>query len=167
MKQLYVHQFETEIGWFNLASSEKGLAIIDFPLKKSSHFGKLLKKHFGDYEIQKGGTENKKAEKQIKAYLSGKLKKFSLKIDLMGTAFQKKALMRVAQIPYGKVTTYGEIASRIGNPKGARAVGAANSHNLLPIVIPCHRVVASNGLGGYAGGLKLKKQLLQIEGITI
>ncbi len=76
-------------------------------------------------------------------------------------------LERVAAIPYGHTLTYGAIARAIGKPGAARAVGAANARNPLPLLIPCHRVVASNGLGGYGGGLAMKRRLLELEGLSL
>ncbi|MGH7888970.1 MAG: methylated-DNA--[protein]-cysteine S-methyltransferase, partial [Thermodesulfobacteriota bacterium] len=94
------------------------------------------------------------------------LKEFQTKLDLSsGTPFQISVWGELLKIPYGTVTTYGEIAKRVGNPDGARAVGNAVGANPLPIIVPCHRVVASNGLGGYSGGMEIKKSLLRTEGI--
>jgi O-6-methylguanine DNA methyltransferase len=96
-------------------------------------------------------------------YLEGKLQRFSLKLDLRTTPFRRRVLKEVAAIPYGEVKTYGEIALLAGKPKASRAVGSANACNPIPIVIPCHRVVAATGLGGFAGGVKMKKSLLEME----
>ena len=160
-KLLHVHQFKSPVGTIGLASTDKGLALIN--ITGAARFRERIRKSFKDYEIVSGGTENKKAEKQIKSYLAGRLKKFSLRLDLMATPFQRKVLKKVALIPYGKVTTYGAIARAAGNSKASRAVGMANSRNPLPIVIPCHRVVAADGPGGYGGGLSMKKRLLNLE----
>jgi len=160
-KSVHLHKFRTELGWFRLASTEKGLAIINFT--DPVGFKTDMKKRFGDYQVKAGGVMNKKAEKQIRSYLAGTLKKFSLKLDLDGTSFQRRVLGKVGSISYGKTITYGKIAASVGNSKAARAVGSVNAGNALPIVIPCHRVLAANGLGGYAGGLKLKKYLLNLE----
>ncbi len=85
-----------------------------------------------------------------------------------GTAFQRKVWKAIARIPFGKVKTYGEIAREIGSPNAARAVGAACGANPLPLFVPCHRVVASNGaLGGFSGGLGIKKKLLRLENVTL
>lgn len=160
-KTVYLHKFRTNLGWFRLASTEKGLAIINFT--DPDGFKSDVKNRFGDFLVKPGGSLNKKAEKQLKSYLSGKLKKFTLKLDLEGTPFQRRVLRKVGSVPYGKTITYGKIAASVGNSKAARAVGSVNAGNVLPIVIPCHRVLAANGLGGYAGGLKLKKFLLDLE----
>ena len=160
-KVVFIHKFKSKLGWFRLASTEKGLAIINFT--DPCGFKSEIKKRFGDFQVKAGGEANKKAEKQIVSYLTGKLKKFSLKLDIEGTSFQRQVLRKVGSIPYGKTNTYGKIAASVGNPKAARAVGSVNARNMIPIVIPCHRVLAVNGLGGYAGGLKLKRYLLNLE----
>ena len=163
MSKVYIHSFDTNIGKINTAATDKGLALLTLPAESKSYFNKKLKEIFPDYEILDGGKINKQTEKEIKAYLSGKLKKFRVKLDPMGTPFQSKVLKEVARIPYGKTKTYGQIAKLINNPGAFRAVGTANAQNRIPIIIPCHRVVALNGLGGYGGGLNLKKKLLNLE----
>ena len=105
---------------------------------------------------------------QLNAYFSGRLKSFDLKLAPSGTPFQLKVWYCLAEIPYGELTTYGAIAKMIGNPKAVRAVGGANARNPLPIVLPCHRVIGSNGtLTGFGGGLDLKKRLIALERGTI
>jgi O-6-methylguanine DNA methyltransferase len=167
MKELYFHSFESKIGPIFLAETGRGLARIQFGKISEKKFKSSLKRDYPDHTIASGGKENLKAEKQLKGYLNGKVKKFNLRLDIPGTGFQKTVLRKVKGIPYGKVKTYGEIAKSIGNPKASRAVGSANAKNRLPIVIPCHRVVGVSGPGGYAGGLKLKKKLLEIEGYDL
>ncbi|GBF34352.1 methylated-DNA--protein-cysteine methyltransferase [Desulfocucumis palustris] len=106
----------------------------------------------------------KEAARQLTSYLAGELKEFSLPLAPAGTAFMKKAWTSLCEIPYGKTATYKEIAVRIGAPDAARAVGLANNRNPIPIFIPCHRVIGSDGsLTGYRGGLELKKRLLDLE----
>ena len=107
-----------------------------------------------------------KAAGQLLEYFRGERKKFDLPLDPAGTAFQRKVWQELERIPFGTVATYGEIAARTGRPKGARAVGQANHCNPIPILIPCHRVVAAGGLlGGYGGGTALKIRLLELEGV--
>ncbi len=104
------------------------------------------------------------AAAQLGAYFRGELKEFDLKLNPRGTDFQKKVWGLLREIPLGQTITYGELAAKTGNPKASRAVGAANGKNPLPIVIPCHRVIGSNGkLTGFAGGLAAKKALLKLE----
>jgi methylated-DNA-[protein]-cysteine S-methyltransferase len=105
---------------------------------------------------------------QMKDYFAKKLKKFDVQLDLQGSEFQKKVWNELCRIPYGSMVSYGHIAQCVGNPKAARAVGSANHRNPLWIVVPCHRVVSSQGkLTGYAGGLDMKAHLLQLEGALL
>ena len=106
----------------------------------------------------------KRVARELAEYADGKREAFTFPIDPGGTAFDGLVWNALRRIPYGKTATYGQIARRIGKPSGARAVGAANGRNPIPIVVPCHRVVASGGkLGGYGGGLALKRRLLELE----
>jgi methylated-DNA-[protein]-cysteine S-methyltransferase len=116
-------------------------------------------------------TEDKKhpvlleAERQLNDYFAGKLRRFSLEFDPEGTDFQKEVWRALSTIPFGETRSYAEIARQIGRPKAVRAVGAANGRNPISIVVPCHRVIGSNGrLTGFAGGLQAKETLLALEG---
>ena len=102
--------------------------------------------------------------RQLEAYFAGELESFTLPLAPHGTPFQMEVWRRLCDIPYGQTISYGEMARRIGNPKASRAVGLANGSNPIPIVIPCHRVIGSNGkLTGYGGGLPIKEKLLALE----
>lgn len=104
-------------------------------------------------------------ERQLKEYFSGRRRTFDLKLDFVGTPFQRRVWKALLTIPYGETRSYGEIAKQIGKPTAARAVGAANGKNPVSIVAPCHRVVGSTGtLTGFAGGLDAKARLLALEG---
>ncbi|MEU8704592.1 methylated-DNA--[protein]-cysteine S-methyltransferase [Streptomyces sp. NPDC048565] len=106
--------------------------------------------------------------RQLAAYFAGELRDFSLALDWsLSSGFHREVLRELASgVPYGTVVGYGDLASRVGRPGGAQAVGAAMGSNPLPVVVPCHRVVESDGeLGGFGGGLETKRQLLAIEGI--
>jgi len=106
----------------------------------------------------------KKAAQQFDEYFDGKRKSFNLPLGLSGTDFQIKVWNALQNIPYGETISYGELATIIGNPKASRAVGMANNRNPIPIIIPCHRVIGHDGsLTGYAGGLELKRLLLELE----
>lgn len=107
--------------------------------------------------------------RQLDQYFNGKRREFDIEYDLSGlTPFQTRVLNATAKIPFGSVSTYGAIAKRAGNQKAARAAGGALNQNPIPIVVPCHRVVGSNGaLVGYAGGLDVKRRLLGIEDADI
>ena len=101
---------------------------------------------------------------ELREYLAGVRSRFTFHISPAGTDFERRVWEALQQIPYGATRTYGEIAASLGRPAAARAVGSANHKNPIPIVIPCHRVVAANGgLGGYGGGLELKRNLLDLE----
>lgn len=102
--------------------------------------------------------------KEIMEYLNGKRKSFDIKYEINGTEFQKKVWKELTNIPYGETRSYKEIAVAVGNPKASRAVGMANNKNPIAIIVPCHRVIGSDGkLVGYAGGLDMKKALLTLE----
>ena len=106
----------------------------------------------------------KDAFEQLEEYLEGKRKEFDLPLNPKGTSFQQKVWSCLYKIPYGETRSYKDIAEQIGNANASRAVGNANNKNPIPIFIPCHRVIGTNGdLVGYAGGLDLKQKLLQIE----
>jgi methylated-DNA-[protein]-cysteine S-methyltransferase len=101
---------------------------------------------------------------QLTDYFAGQLKIFNVPLDLVGTEFQKKVWQQLLKIPYGKTISYAELAKRVGNASASRAVGSANGKNPVSVIVPCHRVIASDGgLGGYSGGLPVKSYLLNLE----
>jgi len=164
MTTVFVHSFETSLGTFHAAATERGLALLMLPGATKEEFETSLKRMYPKSEVRTSGPIIDQAEQEIKAYLAGKLTRFTVKVDMTCTPFSQKVLDEVARIPYGETRTYGQVATRIGNPKAFRAVGTANAHNAVPIIIPCHRVVATSGLGGYGGGLSMKEKLLKLEG---
>ena len=113
----------------------------------------------------------RETKRQLEAYFAGKLREFDLPLQLEGTPFQLKVWEQLRQIPYGQVMSYGELARRVGLPGASRAVGGANRHNPIPIIVPCHRVIAADGtLGGYSGNCDgsadVKQALLRLEGLN-
>lgn len=113
----------------------------------------------------------RETKRQLAAYFAGKLREFDLPLRLEGAPFRLKVWEQLRQIPYGQVISYGELARRAGQPGAARAVGGANRHNPIAIIVPCHRVIAANGtLGGYSGNCdgsaQIKRALLKLEGLT-
>ncbi len=146
----------TPLGRMLLAQEEEGLILVEFdatPLKNWQQADTPLL-------VQ--------AKAQLSEYFAGTRQEFTLPLSPKGTPFQQKVWAALQTIPYGQTRSYGEIARQIGSPKAARAVGMANHHNPIAILIPCHRVVGQNGaLTGYAGGLDRKKALLQLEGCLI
>jgi len=109
------------------------------------------------------------AHRELDEYFAGRRHRFDLAVDLRGFApFSVLVLGELAKVPYGHTATYGELATRAGNPKAARAVGMVMNRNPMPVVLPCHRIVGASGnLVGYAGGLEIKEQLLRLEGATL
>ena len=105
---------------------------------------------------------------QLTEYFAGKRREFDLQLAPRGTPFQQRVWRALRAIPFGVVRTYGDVARDIGQPKAVRAVGQANGRNPLPIVVPCHRVIAGDGtIGGYSGGLNVKHRLLALEGVEL
>lgn len=113
---------------------------------------------------QRSDAELRYARREVEEYCRGNLRQFTVSGRPQGTTFQRNVWQALCRIPYGEVRSYKEIAVEIGNPGGARAVGQANSRNPIPLIIPCHRVVAADGgLGGFAHGLQIKAHLLEME----
>ncbi len=105
---------------------------------------------------------------QLQKYFRGSLRVFTCPLDLQGTAFQRACWQALCEIPYGSTCTYGELARKVGRPAAFRAVGQANHRNPVAIIVPCHRVVGSDGtLTGYGGGLEIKEKLLRLEGVAL
>ncbi len=141
-------------------------------IKISEKDEKIIGLVFSDYkkenEIEKETELIKKAYTQLEEYLSGKRTEFDIEIEMIGTEFQKKVWKELLNIPYGETRSYKDIAIAIGNGKACRAVGNANNKNPIAIIVPCHRVIGSNGsMTGYAGGLDIKEKLLKIEKYNI
>lgn len=150
MSQIYKVYYPTEIGVLELVSDEESLLAITFVDNEgiSTEMPGILKSAYD----------------QIDEYFKGKRKEFDLKLFFRGTDFQNKVWKALTEIPFGEVVSYKHIACAIGNEKAVRAVGTANGSNVIPIVVPCHRVIGSDGkLTGYAGGLWRKEWLLEHE----
>jgi len=163
MNKIYYSSFDSPIlEKVFVASTERGVCMVDF-LKSEKAFLKRLKKRFPG-EIIRDDRKNKNVLNQLKKYLKGDLKRFDCKTDFKGTPFQKKVWSALAKIPYGQTRSYKEIARSIGYPKAFRAVGNANGRNSIPLILPCHRVIESNGgLGGFGHGIEIKRRLLDFE----
>lgn len=124
-----------------------------------------LKKHKRSSKLQHCQSTIQPIAAQIQQYFSGNRKMFDLPLDISGTVFQKKVWSALLNIQYGETRSYKEVAQAIGAPKAVRAIGRANNMNPLPIIIPCHRVIGSNGnMVGYGGGIEKKEYLLTLEG---
>ena len=168
-EHLIYSRFSTRIGEMLAVCSSKGLCRLCLPGESKNRFFDWASKYFDRPVIEEGQSALiKEAERQINQYLEGGRKSFSLQLDLRGTRFQRMVWHVLLQIPYGSALTYKDIAVTLGNPRAARAVGQANNKNPIPIIIPCHRVIRSDGtLTGYAGGMHIKEWLLSLEGIKI
>ncbi|MBT3478392.1 MAG: methylated-DNA--[protein]-cysteine S-methyltransferase [Candidatus Marinimicrobia bacterium] len=155
---------DSPIGKLLISKSNKGITHILFEYQ-ISQFESIIKKKFPDEIIVRNDTSLSKTVKQLNEYFSGERQVFNIELDLVMPPFHQKALNVVEMIPYGKTISYKDVAAHAGNIKAVRAAGSANANNPIPIVIPCHRVLAtSGGLGGYGGGLKMKNYLLNLEG---
>jgi methylated-DNA-[protein]-cysteine S-methyltransferase len=154
----------TPIGRLFVAASEAGLVRVSFWQSEASFVAELRQRLGADPIRSPARTAD--VVHQLRAYLAGERRRFDVRLDLRHTTpFQRRVLMAAARVPAGQVVSYGEIARRIGQPRGSRAVGQALRHNPVPIVIPCHRVVAAGErIGGYGGGLGIKRKLLRLEG---
>jgi O-6-methylguanine DNA methyltransferase len=160
-------ELPSDLGTFGIASSDKGLLTMLLPKENLNHEA-IIQKLSPGAEIVPDDGHNAEAMRQLAAFLAGELREWDLPLDMRGTPFQIAVWQAVYEVPYGETASYGEIARRIGNPAAVRAVGAANGANPLPPVVPCHRIIGSNGkLTGYGGGLPLKKRLLELERITV
>ncbi len=145
---------DSPIGVWVIEGDADGLTRIDLPRRRVSSTTTSI------------STPVRAAARQIEQYFAGRRQHFEVDLHLEGTPFQQDVWLALTEIPYGEVRSYGDIAGAIGRPHAYRAVGNANSKNPWPIIVPCHRVVASDGIGGYAGGLDVKRFLLHLEGVN-
>lgn len=150
-----------------LYSSVKGLVWLDINIPEEDSLRTVEKKLSCVRPIKAKG-HNDNAIEQLKEYFDGSRSVFDLPLDLIGTDFQKNVWRAMLEIPYGKTASYKDIAIRVGNPKATRAVGMANNKNKIAVVVPCHRIIGTDGrLVGYAGGLHIKERLLLLEGVKL
>jgi methylated-DNA-[protein]-cysteine S-methyltransferase len=149
----------SNLGDLFVASTERGVCLIDFEPKALDWID-----HLAGSTIRKDHEAVKPVVDEIQAYLAGELRAFSCEVDLsFASDYAQRVLQELRRVPFGEVTSYGELASRIGS--SPRAVGGAVGRNPVPIIVPCHRVLAGDGsLGGFSGGLDRKRSLLAIEG---
>jgi len=162
---LHRHVFTTPLGPVLLAASDAGLAGLWFEGQR--HDPAAAWKGLGHQAPRPAHPVLQAAEEQLQAYFDGRLTRFDLPLDLShGTHFQRQVWQALTAVAHGQITTYSELAARVGTPQAARAVGAAVGRNPVSIIVPCHRVLGAHGaLTGYAGGLARKRALLQLEGL--
>jgi methylated-DNA-[protein]-cysteine S-methyltransferase len=157
---------ESPVGRLLLAADEAGLRKVQFGGEPAAHWREDAMRE--DAVREDAGRKNPaplaETMRQLRAYFAGELREFDLPLAPEGTPFQLRVWRELRNIPHGQTISYGELARRVGSPKGSRAVGLANGANPISIVIPCHRVIGSNGkLTGYGGGLENKERLLALE----
>jgi methylated-DNA-[protein]-cysteine S-methyltransferase len=164
---VYWCAIRTPIGRLLVAASESGLVRVSFPQSEASFVADLRTRLNTD--VVRSAARTADIVHQLRAYFAGERRTFDVRVDLSGlTPFHRRVLAAAASVPAGQVVSYGEIARRIGRPGGSRAVGQALGRNPVPIVIPCHRVIAAGGrIGGYGGGLTIKRKLLRLEGAAV
>ncbi len=165
--------FKTELGWVGVVTTSRGVRAVVLPKPSRQAAERALTATGLITNASSNGADGdavtrhlKAARKAILTYLGGKGRAFNLPLDLEGQPrFRMKVWEVLQKIPYGRVRSYGWVARKIGKPKAARAVGGACGANPVPLLVPCHRIVAGDGsLGGFSGGLGVKKRLLKLEG---
>jgi len=161
---LYTADYESPLGRLLIAVNEsRALVRLDFIDPERSEQWRLK---VGKTQPSTGHCAE--VADQLREYFAGERKAFTLTLAAQGTPFQKQVWELLVTIPYGKTTSYGDLARRIGTINASRAVGLANGANPISIIVPCHRVIGSNGaLTGYGGGLDRKRALLALEGVTV
>lgn len=159
--EIVQYKFNSDVGPIYLEATETGL--------RGCHLEKQKTRLIQTLSEARPAAKKylSQAQTEITEYLNGQRKNFSVKLEIIGTDFQKQVWQQLQKIPFGKSLSYKELAEKIKNPKAVRAVGTANGKNNFCIIIPCHRVIAADGtLGGYSGGLPFKKKLLNLEKIS-
>lgn len=156
MSEIKYAVMPSPLGQIAIAVSGKGIRRLALP-------SQLELRPFAD-DWQRDDSVAAEARAQLAEYFAGQRRDFELDLDMQGTDFQETVWTALQTVPYGKVCTYGELATQIGRPKAVRALGAANGRNPVPIIVPCHRVIGANGkLTGYFGGEAIKSSLLDLE----
>ena len=158
---------DTPVGPLLVAATRRGVARISFAADPEHHLDRLAQT-FGPRVLRSAPVVDP-ARRQLDEYFEGRRSAFELDVDLhVDAPFARRVLEELARVPYGQTTTYGSLAAKVGAPRAARAVGTVMNRNPVPIVLPCHRVVGSNGsLTGYGGGLHVKEHLLRLEGALL
>jgi O-6-methylguanine DNA methyltransferase len=170
METLHSTIFKSQIGPLFLAASERGLVALEFDARLPGQQTirpnpRDLRTETKALKFTESAATLRPYVQELQEYFAGQRREFSFPLDLRGTDFQIACWRALLTIPYGETRTYAHIARAVGSPKGFRAVGMANNRNPIAIVVPCHRVIASDGtLCGYGGGLDLKRKLLELEG---
>lgn len=160
------HTIATPLGAMRLWASAHGLLRADFADSDYTQIVHWARRMFGEYELAADAHHAliMQAQSQLEAYFAGRANGFDLALDLRGSSFQKRVWHALCCIPAGTTWSYRALATYIGHPKALRAVGAANGANPISVIVPCHRLIGSDGkLHGYGGGLERKRALLELE----
>jgi methylated-DNA-[protein]-cysteine S-methyltransferase len=161
-------QLSTRLGDFGAALTPTGLGRLTLPAEPFGRCEAWAGRWMPIAELRQDQVALRSLAEQLNAYLEGDLRDFSIPLDMRGTPFQVAVWQALQQIGYGEVRSYAAVANAIGRPTAVRAVGAANGVNPVPVIVPCHRVIGSNGtLTGYGGGIEMKAWLLRREGIDV
>ncbi|UCG89646.1 MAG: methylated-DNA--[protein]-cysteine S-methyltransferase [Candidatus Heimdallarchaeota archaeon] len=165
MSKLVYRYIDSPLGSLIIGTTSKGCCLLEFDDRYSlTDINSRYNKWYKVDCIEGIHSTLDTLENELKDYFNGKLRDFSIPLDLRGTPFETTVWNELQKIPYGETRSYNDIAKAIGNPSASRAVGRANGNNPVAIVVPCHRVIASNGkLHGYGGGLWRKEKLLALE----
>jgi len=164
---IYWDTFQYGDWTFHLAATDTGLCCITLPNETFDTLQHWVVKHVPGGRLIHDGGKLHLYRQQVEEYLNVRRSEFALPLDLKGTPFQIRVWEALLKVPYGTAQTYSDIADQIGHANSVRAVGKANGANPIPLVVPCHRVVGTNGrLTGYRGGVDMKAILLNLEGIT-
>ena len=165
MNKINIQYFKTNYGEFILGSYDENLCMVDFRYRKMRKtVDDRIKKGLNAEFIERDDEILQKTRVQLDEYFNLERKEFNIPILMVGTDFQKSVWKALLKVPYSTTSTYLQLAKDIGNEKAVRAVANANGANAIGIIIPCHRIIGTNGeLTGYAGGLPLKKRLLELE----
>ncbi|MCK4874859.1 MAG: methylated-DNA--[protein]-cysteine S-methyltransferase [Sulfurimonas sp.] len=163
--QIHIQYYKTDYAEFIMGSFEDKLCLLDFKYRKTRKaVDDRIKKGLNAEYVEMDDEVLQKARVQLDEYFDLKRKKFDIPLLTVGTDFQKSVWIALTDVEYGTTSTYLQLAKDIGNEKAVRAVANANGANSIGIIIPCHRIIGTNGeLTGYAGGLPLKNQLLKLE----
>lgn len=165
MNQIHIQYHQTKIGELILGSFDDRLCLLDYRYRKMrTTVDKRIKTGLTADFVEHDDATLTAAREQLDEYLKGSRREFDIPLLMVGTDFQKAVWIALMKIPYGSTASYLELADAIGNAKAVRAVASANGANAMAIAIPCHRILESNGdLGGYGGGISIKKRLLKLE----
>jgi O-6-methylguanine DNA methyltransferase len=162
-----VSRLHTKAGTLGAVITEKGLGFLLLPAHDFGLCYNWVQRWEPDATVVESEDDSRvrQLHKELTEYFDGRVRTFSFPLDMRGTPFQLAVWHEVCNVGYGQVRSYREIAQAVGKPAAVRAVGAANGANPVPIIVPCHRIIGSNGkLVGYGGGLDMKRRLLEVEG---